>query len=186
MGLEADKSDMDRYLENYRALVAKVDAMCRRVETEFAGQIACRRGCDGCCRHLTLLPVEAYALARALAELPAALAAEIRERARHASPDGPCPLLADGACLLYAARPLICRSHGLPLLIAGENGTQIDFCPLNFQGTASLPGAAVIDLDRLNAALAAVDALFVSEVFRGNPPVKERFTIAEALLLDVG
>jgi Fe-S-cluster containining protein len=176
---------IDRHLTNYRALVARVDELCRRIESAFAKELACRRGCDGCCRHLTLLPVEAYALARALAELPAAEAEAIRARARAAAADGPCPLLAGGECLLYAARPLICRSHGLPLLIEGEQGRRIDFCPENFRGIAELPGAAVIDLERLNAALAAIDHLFVAEALGGDAAPRRRLTLAGALLLEL-
>ncbi len=170
-------------LNNYQTLVTRVDELCTAVTTEFGAQLACRPGCAGCCRHLSLFPVEGIALASTLSALPTAEATRIRERARLSSPDVPCPLLEDGRCLLYTARPIICRTHGLPLLTSQEGKRTVDFCPLNFQGLDTLPGSAVIDLDRLNTTLAAVNALFVAEFFRGNPPERERVTIAEALLL---
>lgn len=172
-------------LNNYQTLVARVDELCTAVTTEFGAQLACRPGCAGCCRHLSLFRVEGIALAAALSALPAAEATRIRGRAQLSSPDGPCPLLEDGRCLLYAARPIICRTHGLPLLTSLEGKRTVDFCPLNFQGLDTLPGSAVIDLDRLNTTLAAVNALFVAEFFRGNPPQRERLTIAEALLFEL-
>jgi len=171
------------HLDNYRLLVARVDALSRRIEEAFRSQVSCRRGCDSCCRHLSLFRVEGTALALALGELPEAEAERIRERARGATADGPCPLLEDGACLLYAARPIICRTHGLPLLTGEGDARRVDYCPENFRGVESLPAAAVIDLDRLNTTLVAVDALFVSQAFPGQSAAGERLTIAEALLL---
>lgn len=171
-------------LHNYRTLVARVDELCRRITDEFGPHMACGPGCSGCCRHLTLSWVEAFALADAVLALPAAAANAIRSRARSASATSPCPLLADGLCLLYAARPIICRTHGLPLLATDAEGTRrVDFCPENFRGLATLPGSAVIDLDQLNTTLTAVDALFVAERSIGTAPATERILMAEALLL---
>jgi Fe-S-cluster containining protein len=54
----------------------------------------------------------------------------------------PCPLLGeDGACLVYAHRPMICRTHGLPNLdIGGESFSDL-CCTLNFPGAGPLyPG----------------------------------------------
>lgn len=172
-------------LKNYRTLVERVDVLSQRIETEFRAQIACRRGCDACCRHLSLFWVEGVALAQALDALSEPVAERIRERARRAVADGTCPLLEAGACLLYAARPIICRTHGLPLLAGEGEARSIDYCPENFRGIDSLPAGAVIDLDRLNTTLAAINALFVSEVFHGSPPEQERLTIAKALLLEL-
>ncbi|HKZ17694.1 MAG TPA: YkgJ family cysteine cluster protein, partial [Geobacteraceae bacterium] len=163
-------------LQNYRNFVDRVNALCRGIEKEYFEQIACRKGCDACCRHISLFPVEAVNLAQALRQLPEAQASHIREKARSASPDGPCPLLEDGACLLYSARPIICRTHGLPILTREHGKPTVDFCPKNFKGVASLSGNAVIDLDLLNTTLAAINALFVTEFFSGVKPEKERLT----------
>jgi uncharacterized protein len=168
-------------LRNYRALQARVDLICQGIENEFSAHLACHAGCDGCCRHISLFPVEAAALAAALDDLPREQAELIRARARGASSAAPCPLLENGRCLLYAARPIICRTHGLPLITLKEGERTIDFCPLNFRDLDSLPGKAVIDLDRLNTTLAAINALYVAEFFRIVPPAKERIPIAEAL-----
>ena len=170
-------------LDNYRDLVSRVDEMCRRIEESLRPEITCIRGCDGCCRHLSLFPVEAVALAAALRELPPAEVDRIRARARGALPDGSCPLLEQHCCLLYPARPLICRTHGLPLMVNRNGERQVDYCPLNFRGLSFLPGSAVINLDRLNETLVAVNLLFALPSGLTSP-LPERFTIAEALLLE--
>ncbi len=172
-------------LQNYHNLVERIDGLCRSIEKEYFELIACRKGCDGCCRHISLFPVEAVNLSMALRRLPMDESSFIREKARTATADGPCPLLENGACLLYQARPIICRTHGLPILTREFDGQpSVDFCPRNFKGVESLTGNAIIDLDLLNTSLAAVNALFCSEFYSGNSPDKERLTIAEAVLLE--
>ena len=171
-------------LRNYRELVSRVDALCRRIEADYREHLSCRKGCSDCCRHLSLCRVEGAALALALSGLPTLEAARIRERARRAAPADPCPLLEDGVCLLYAARPLICRTHGFPVMVRRGGERQLDFCPENFRGLESLPAQAVVDLDTLKATLAAVDGLFAADGFRTDPPPRRRLTIADALLLE--
>lgn len=168
-------------LINYHTLIGRVDELCRRILREFPDAIVCRAGCDGCCRHLSLFPVEGMVLTMALEKLPLEQRERIRRRAAQTSPDGPCPLLHENLCLLYDARPIICRTHGLPILTGSGEERAVDFCPLNFQGVEKLPGHAVLDLDRLNATLAAINTVFVNELYE-EPSGKERITIAEALL----
>ena len=175
----------EELLKNYRELASRVDELCAGITSAFPEEIVCRAGCAGCCRHLTLLPVEAVTLAVALRKLPPGQADLIRTLARQATPDGPCPLLVDDRCLLYLPRPLICRTHGLPLITLQGEGRRVDFCPENFQGVTNLPGSAVIDLDRLNTALVSINALFCREFFPKGRPDRERYTIAEALLLEL-
>ncbi|WP_432820955.1 YkgJ family cysteine cluster protein [Trichloromonas sp.] len=172
-------------LGNYRQLVAKVDDLCARIEENFRGQVVCHKGCDSCCRHLSLFWVEGVTLALALEELSDEAAEHIRQRARLATPDGPCPLLENGECLLYQARPIICRTHGLPLLGSRDGERFVDTCPENFKGLASLPATAVIDLELLNTTLATINGVFVAEAFHGEAPEEERVTIAQALLLEL-
>ncbi|MHB1397460.1 MAG: YkgJ family cysteine cluster protein [Trichloromonadaceae bacterium] len=172
-------------LRNYQQLSAKVAELCGQIEERCREHLACRQGCDSCCRHLSLFWVEAVALAWALKQVAPALAQTIRGQARHGTPDGPCPLLLGGGCLLYAARPLICRTHGLPLLLERDGKRRIDYCPLNFQQAATLPPGALVNLETLNATLAAVNALFVQELFGAAGPPVERLSIGEALLLEV-
>ncbi|HEX9078967.1 MAG TPA: YkgJ family cysteine cluster protein [Desulfuromonadaceae bacterium] len=171
---------MDDVLANYRHLVARVDALCQGIEAALHGQITCTEGCSSCCTSVTLFPVEAAALRAALDNLPAEQAAVARRHVAEHAEEERCPLLEHHRCLLYAARPIICRTHGLPILYTDNNEQRVDCCPHNLEQCDSLPGTAVIDLERLNALLVAVNALFLSQTEA--PEFPERLSIAEALL----
>ncbi len=178
-------TDYHEKLDNYAGLLARVDDHCRRLETQYADHLACREGCDGCCRHISLFPVEAAALALALRELSANKASYIRERAHRSENTDHCPLLENGCCLLYGARPIICRTHGYPLLTEREGEKVIDFCPKNFNGITSFPKAFVMDLDLLNATLAAVNSVFIASCAANAVFQKPRLSIADALILEI-
>ncbi len=168
-------------LKNYFDLIERVDELCRRVTRDYGAHIVCDRGCDGCCRCFSLFPVEAAALSAALRELPRTRVEHIRKRARAAAHDDACPLLEDGACLLYTTRPIICRTHGLPILTVQDGRQHVDVCPLNFKNVESLPASAMIDIDRLNTTLVAINGLFVAE-YGGPSSLPERIRMVEALL----
>jgi len=102
-------------LTELRELVAE---RCGRIAEEH-GDWPCRRGCAECCRRLAALPsltrAEWESLQQAIEEsLP-----DWRERVAPlvaAVPAAPvtCPFLDrdSGACLVYEARPLACRTYG--------------------------------------------------------------------------
>lgn len=172
---------MANLLDNYRNLLARVDDLCRGIEGFLKEQITCSEGCSTCCTTISLFPVEAAAINEALSRLPDAEAAAIRQYvATHAEGER-CPLLAHHRCMLYAARPIICRTHGLPIIYTENEKRLADCCPLNLSDLESLPGSALIDLDRLNPLLVAVNALYLSRM-EATATLPERLTIAEALL----
>jgi Fe-S-cluster containining protein len=172
---------MENLLDNYHQVIARIDDLCRGIEAALHGQISCSEGCSSCCTAISLFPVEAAALRAALDNLPEQEASAIRSHVRSNAAGERCPLLSHDRCLLYAARPIICRTHGLPILYTDSAERRIDCCPRNLEGCESLSGSAVIDLDRLNVLLAAVNALFRSQA-ELPAELPERMTIAEAIL----
>ena len=83
----------------------------------------CAKGCDGCCRRLAAEPrltaAEWVLLRDSLAALPAQRLGEISQEMVALAAGQPsfpvvCPLLdaASGACPVYAARPVACRTYG--------------------------------------------------------------------------
>lgn len=144
-----------------------------RVDRHFADALArslasfaCRPGCDHCCQQrFSVFEVEAAPIRAALLALEAA-EPELRARVRQQGRDGSrssCALLVDGRCSVYAARPLICRSHGLPIAVRDPDAPptaplQVDNCPLNFTDAAP-PRESVLVLDAVNQPLAVLAEL---------------------------
>jgi Fe-S-cluster containining protein len=171
---------MDNLLDNYYQMVARVDALCRGIQDMLSGQITCSEGCSSCCTAITLFPVEAAALRAALEALPDEQQEAIRRHVAEHAGDERCPLLEDHRCLLYAARPIICRTHGLPIIYTEGSERKVDCCPLNLsEEEQQVSGSAIVDIDRLNTLLVAVNALYLSLADVDGLP--ERLTIAEAL-----
>lgn len=170
-------------LEQYRLFLEKVDSFATTVTTRFPEQVACRRGCDACCTHIGVMAVEAIAISLAVAALPKGEAENLRSRARRMQREKTCPLLEGGSCLIYGARPVICRTHGLPLLVEENGQRRVDHCPLNFTGVDSLPGNTVLNLETLNQTLTAINLLFLSELDDAASLPAERLSLADAVLL---
>jgi Fe-S-cluster containining protein len=172
-------------LQDYHRLIARIDRASRRIQEVYPDQITCQKGCAGnCCRiHLSIFPIEAISLASALKKLPRKMVDHIRHKARQATGSSSCPLLEKGACLMYASRLVICRTHGLPMRTEYRGNRFTGFCQKNFRNLHPIPDDAIIDLDDLNYSLTAVNRLFVDE-FSDRIPMKSRFYIGEALLLN--
>ncbi len=99
-----------------------IEARVRDVREQHAWW-PCQRGCDGCCRNLGELPHATIAewgrVGAAIDELSASTRAEVAARmgALAAHPETRpiiCPMLdrEAGACSIYDARPLACRTYG--------------------------------------------------------------------------
>lgn len=169
---------MSQLLTNYYALRDRIDQKAAEVTHHLGEHMACRAGCDGCCRHLEIFPVEAYALQLAAQKLSVSQRQAICHDDFQAT-DGPCPLLQGHLCALYADRPLICRTHGLPLMLTTEAGSQqLDYCPLNFQQLQQLPGEQILSIETVNQTLAAINRLFVQQ---SQHPWPERLSIFDAI-----
>lgn len=170
---------MPRILDNYSQLTARVDALCNSIASALGDQITCSPGCSSCCTSITVFPVEAAAMREALDNLPQEKVTEILRHISGHDDEGRCPLLLHHRCLLYEARPIICRTHGLPIVYTSDGQRNSDCCPRNVTDTASLPGSNVINLDTLNTLLVAINAAYLSQ--SGTPASPGRLTIAEVI-----
>ncbi|MGQ9897524.1 MAG: YkgJ family cysteine cluster protein [Acidobacteriota bacterium] len=156
----------------YHQLLADIDRFAAVLRRRFPTSITCHRGCTGCCQqHLTVLPIEAAALHEYVSGLDAPTQARLRRQAQvtrrpettPAAPT-PCPALLDGACAVYPARPVLCRTHGFPLLYLDEDDPSqgmLDVCPLNFtDDTAAITHRDVFDMAVVNTRLVATSLAF--------------------------
>jgi len=135
-------------------LHAKIDAFFARVEARHGDDLQCRTGCsDCCCVRLTVTGVEAAAIRAEVAGWPAAQ----RRALAAAGPADRCAALDDrGRCRIYAARPIVCRSHGVPIRMRRGALPVVEVCPRNF--TRTEPAAdCVLDQTTLSALTLAID-----------------------------
>jgi Fe-S-cluster containining protein len=141
--------------ETYKSILNRADAFFRKVLQTQPENLQCGRGCSLCCYGLFEIgAADVSVIADGLARLHPQRRAMIIRRAvdiiassQHpnlpeCSPaekdrffdrtaSTPCPNLSDsGECLIYDARPLVCRTFGLPL----RDGRKYigDVCDLNF------------------------------------------------------
>jgi Fe-S-cluster containining protein len=115
-----------------RALHDEVDRESAALAARHRERLHCARGCNACCVDgLTVFEVEAERIRSRHPEL-------LREGTPH--PPGACAFLGDaGQCRVYAERPYVCRTQGLPLrwIEEDERGELVerrDLCPLNAEG----------------------------------------------------
>jgi len=145
----------------YRAVLAKVDAKFADIRGRHEASFGCRNGCHACCAPgLRVATVEQQHLAEHIRMTPG-LRTQLEALAA-ADPHGGtrCALLmADGACAVYEARPLICRSHGAPVRVREAGQVRLDVCSLHFRGVqlAALPPGDCIDVETLNTLLFVVN-----------------------------
>lgn len=153
--------------ENFEAVAAysefinKVDLLTDRLEIKHKSYLNCQPpGCDKCCTVTrSVLPVEAAIILKALAGK--------HERKYHLSDkQKSCAMLLDSMCVVYNKRPLICRTHGLPLLVIADEEAGISFCELNFKEwpqNREFSVKDIVNIPELNNELREINELFVTE-----------------------
>lgn len=127
-----DSTTAPRVADQVAALHAEVDTDCGPLFTQHADRLECRLGCNDCCSDdLTVFEAEALHIRAAYGEL-------LKTAEPH--PVGACAFLGQqGECRIYAARPYVCRTQGLPLRYfvedeAGDVIEQRSICSLNESG----------------------------------------------------
>ena len=135
-------------------LNAKVDAFFGRVQSRHGSDMQCDTGCSDCCHvQLSITGVEAAAIRDLVATWPVE-----RRRAIAVSrePSACAALDRDGRCTIYAARPLVCRSHGAPIRMLERSLPVVQSCFRNFARTEP-DSDCVLDQATLSALVLAVD-----------------------------
>jgi Fe-S-cluster containining protein len=148
----------------YQELLLKIDDKSQEIADRHAAELQCKSGCHGCCLPgLSVFPVEADAIVEHLDQKGWDAVIANEEAAPHAG--ARCSFLnAQGACAIYEVRPVICRTHGLPLRVKGEAGPTRDACPLNFQkeGLGVLPDSSLLNLDLINTLLVLINQNYLN------------------------
>lgn len=174
---------MTHPLAEYYAARTRIEEAADIIFERRRADIACRKGCASCCvEGLTVLSVEAAAIALHLEETGLS--------GMPSPPPGGCAFLdAEGACTIYEARPVLCRTHGVPIRLGasdeqGRRPTSLrvlddaSVCELNFR-ERDAAREDVLDGERVAALLLVVEQRFRMQ--QGLPGPAERVPLHDLL-----
>lgn len=168
-----------------RSALDVLDTMLARTPEEQRPKLACAAGCAYCChRQVAVGAAEVFALVDHLREtLDAAAFEAFRERCIATAtrvapmPQGQralqsiaCPVLVDGACTGYAARPFRCRAY---------NSLDVEPCRRFFDAPRAGDPGPPADLGRYVVAQAAMFGLYTGLAQAGFDP--RQYELATAL-----
>jgi len=176
---------LEEILFQYQNLIFKVDTACRKLEQLYQEHLLCKPGCSQCCEvERTVCSVEAYFIKQQLQTLSIQKIKRLRKL--HKDNDETCPMLLRNRCVIYPARPIICRTHGLPILYREAERAFVDYCRLNF---TQLPQdykfneQHILDMNPFNIELVQIDNKF-SEHFLEKPWRPDNRRSLKSILFD--
>lgn len=151
---------------NIESLRKKFTDISDKIQNEFdrniqkyGDKIQCRKGCSQCCSQIfRITQTDAAIMKIHLIELPQETKDLLKKKSEaynfkikknfnspdeyYTEPKIPCPALdVNGACMIYEARPIICRRFGPPVYDY-KNPEKLFACELNFRN-----GEEIIDDD---------------------------------------
>lgn len=151
------------YYEAYYELIEYVDKKIKKLEKIHSANLVCKKKCSSCCLDTSVLPIEFYSILNLMKQ----------KGMNPGAGDGNCIFLKKEICTIYKIRPLICRTHGLPLAYGDDEdplNKSITFCELNF--TNILPEFGpdnVLDMDEINIELVRLNENFIKTNDRDIP-----------------
>jgi len=154
-------------------LTGQLEKVCAQAEAEFdrgkrvhGARVHCAPGCSSCCSQIfQITEIEAARISAHVQALPEADRKSLQARARlnlearamlfpegeewgSTAPRGqgtPCPALTEqGACGMYAARPIMCRKFGVPIFNP-DKPDSVMACELNFADGEAIEDDGLIE-----------------------------------------
>jgi uncharacterized protein len=143
----------------------------------------CQKGCSRCCYvDLSVFELEANNIRAWFRTLPSGQQNELIEKWNPPANQtenffgkivSACPFLSNESCTIYEARPLICRTQGLPMKFKSECVVVLDVCPLNEKMLNEVTDSEVLNLDLLNQILSQLELVDAKSVARKRVNLKE-------------
>jgi Fe-S-cluster containining protein len=114
-------------LNDYKLLRIEIDNRCSRLWKMHHNYMSCAEGCSSCCQAFKILPVEFHFIQESIN------GQQIKINKSHGNEQ--CKFLHNNRCSIYENRPVICRTHGYPLIRLNEEAGayEVSFCDLNFE-----------------------------------------------------
>jgi Fe-S-cluster containining protein len=162
---------VQRIVANYRVLCRYCDDYFASIKKLYPDDMSCGRGCDACCVLDSVCALEAHVLLKCLG----------KKRAARCGAGRGCALLRRSECVVYPVRPVICRTHGLPVSLDGGK-TARRTCAKTFAGLdlATLPRQHLFDAALVTANLMRLNVAFCMAA--GDKELaSKRFTMEQVL-----
>ncbi len=188
-----------------KATATNWEAEFARQKARYGSKIQCRVGCTDCCHHLfRITEIEAAFISCGVKGLAPDTRRRMEERAREyhvarerllaekSVPDAwgtlpppgmrlACPALEDGACQIYAHRPLVCRKYGMPLFHP-QKPDRVFACELNFKPGEEIEDSQLVQIQTsIHQGWTGVQAEFDR---KGGSRDPKPITVARAILED--
>jgi uncharacterized protein len=120
------KTEIVQFLK-YKILLNEIQQQTAIQEKMHHKHMKCCNGCDLCCIDFSIFPVEFYFILNELKKRNFKPESEVNTE------NEICVFLKNSSCTIYEQRPIMCRTHGLPLLYANDDGEwELSACELNF------------------------------------------------------
>ncbi len=162
----------------YYHLRNDIDKLNESLEKQHIQHLNCKKGCDLCCMAISVFPIEFYAIK---AELDLETLSDLPVRAS----DEDCRFLVDHSCKIYESRPVICRTHGLPLLYMSldDDEYELSCCELNFTefDLQDFDEENTYPMDRINSRLYQINKNFVAYFDGGRFSEQDRIPLSDLI-----
>lgn len=170
-------------INQYNKFIDSITESTENLESIHKANITCHKGCDSCCINLTVFPVEFFAIKERMSQ------DNFKSSQIHFDNKASCGFLKNSICQIYEYRPLICRTHGLPIVFLNENddGSEewnVTFCDKNFTDKKSkettFDDTNTLNLEDINSKLFSLNQHFLQET-KSNYQITERIELKELL-----
>ena len=166
-------------IEEYRSLRSRIDEEIRKLEGLHGQDITCHAGCATCCVNLTVFPCRILCHPGRSQKNPCDTNrfSFRRIRSLRISPWG--------LCRIYPFRPIICRTHGLPILFLNDSqeepAWEVSFCELNFRNKTGIEFTddTLLDIETINAELNRINDQFISSLSGNEYYARQRIQLKE-------
>lgn len=143
----------EEIFQNYKVLCSYCDNFFQTVMTKYPSFVDCHKGCSDCCELDSVNALEIYSILRFLKSQPL-LTTKTSDNQKS------CALLNENYCMIYPARPLICRTHGLLLKSHEFTQSAMHSRMRNFIDIADIENDYIFDSDRITSNLVKLNYAF--------------------------
>ena len=146
------------HFKKYKLLLQEIDQLSANLEDIHRKHMKCKNGCDSCCIDFSIFPIEFHYIQNNLKKENPTL--------KEKSKNDVCAFLNNHSCTIYQYRPIMCRTHGLPLIYANDNGElELSACHLNFTefNFEDFTMENTLPQDKYNSTLFLLNKEFIAE-----------------------